>query len=199
MKNIQKIIKILCFIIIVITISFVIYINITKEERDFSVFDNVFEIIKDNSNDNGNDNNSNNNNNYKLKDNVSLVRTVDGDTAVFLVNGKEEKVRFLAIDTPETVKENTEVEDYGIEASNYTKKLLNNASEIKLEYEKLNDYDKYDRLLAWVFVDGKLLQEELIKKGFAKVAYIYDDYKYTDLLFEAQNIAKKNNVGIWSK
>ena len=196
MKNMQKIINRVCFVVIAITVIFIIHVNINKEKREFSVFDNIFEVIKSN---NDNKNNENNNDNEKLKDNVNLVRTVDGDTAVFLVNGKEEKVRFLAIDTPETVKENTKVEDYGIEASNYTKKLLNSASEIKLEYEKLNDYDKYDRLLAWVFVDGKLLQEELIKKGFAKVAYIYDDYKYTDLLFEAQNIAKKNNVGIWSK
>ena len=190
MKDKQKIIKISCAIITIIILIFIIYINVTKEKRDFDVFDNVFELIK------SDDTNKNNDNN--LKEKVSLVRTVDGDTCVFLVNGKEEKVRFLAIDTPETVKENTKVQEYGPEASNYTKELLNNAKEIYLEYEKGEKYDKYDRLLSWVFVDGKLLQEELIKKGFAKVAYIYGDYKYTDLLYKAQNIAKKDKVGIWS-
>ena len=188
MNDKQKLIKSICFIIIAIISSFIIYINITKEKSEFNVFDDVFEIIK-----------SKYNNDENLIDNVTLVRTVDGDTAVFLVDGKEEKIRFLAIDTPETVKENTKVEEYGVEASNYTKQLLNSAKKIKLEYEKENDYDNYDRLLAWVFVDGKLLQEKLIEKGLAKVAYIYGDYKYTDLLYETQNKAKKNKIGIWNK
>ena len=193
MNDKQKLIKSICFIIIAIISSFIIYINITKEKSEFNVFDDVFEIIK------SKDNNQKYNNDENLIDNVTLVRTVDGDTAVFLVDGKEEKIRFLAIDTPETVKENTKVEEYGVEASNYTKQLLNSAKKIKLEYEKENDYDNYDRLLAWVFVDGKLLQEKLIEKGLAKVAYIYGDYKYTDLLYETQNKAKKNKIGIWNK
>ena len=179
----HKIFKSIIVILLVIFFSFFIYLNLNKEERQFKVFDNIFK----------NDYNID----TSLVDNVTLVRSIDGDTAVFLVNGKEQKVRFLAIDTPETVKENTKIEEYGIEASNLTKKLLLNANEIKLEYEKLNDYDKYDRLLAYIFVDGKLLQEILVKEGLAKVAYIYGDYKYTDLLYNAQNEAKKNKVGIW--
>ena len=189
-KKIDKVLKIILVVITVITAIIIIYINLNKEEREFNVFDDIVNNFSDNNNDK-------NNNNDKLSDIVSFDRSVDGDTAVFLINNKLQKVRFLAIDTPESVKENTKVEDYAIEASNYTKNLLKNAKEIKLEYEKVNDYDKYDRLLAWVFVDGKLLQEELIKQGLAKVAYIYEDYKYTDRLYEAQNKAKSDKVGIW--
>lgn len=160
------------------------------------------------------DNNENNetilNNNYNLdyfKNNVNedyydvveLNSCIDGDTARFIVNEKEEKVRFLAIDTPETVKYDYEVEDFGIEASDYTKELLENADDIIIEYEKVNDYDIYDRLLAWVFVDGELLQELLVSNGLAEVAYIYDDYKYTDVLYEAEEYAKENKLGLWSK
>lgn len=141
----------------------------------------------------------NNNVRDKYYDKVTLKSTIDGDTAKFDVNGKEEKIRFLAIDTPETVKNNTPVEAYGLDASKYTKEKLNNAREIILEYEKANDYDKYNRLLAWVFIDGQLLQELLVKEGLAEVKYVYGDYKYTDKLYDAQKYAKDNKLGIWSK
>ena len=51
---------------------------------------------------------------------------------------------------------------------------------------------------TWVFVDNELLQEKIIKKGYAKVAYLYGDYKYTNTLKKAQKEAKKNKKGIWS-
>lgn len=129
---------------------------------------------------------------------VELVRCVDGDTARFMVNGVEETIRFLAIDTPETVKPGTPVQPYGKEARDYTCNILTNASEIKLEYETKNQTDKYGRSLAWIFVDGELLQKNLIHKGFGKVAYLYGDYKYTDELKNTEIIAKESNLGIWS-
>ena len=66
-----------------------------------------------------------------------------------------------------------------------------------MEYEKEKD-DKYGRCLAWVFVDDELLQEQLIQKGYAKVAYLYGDYKYTSRLQEAEKKAKAERLGIWS-
>ncbi|MEG3038339.1 MAG: thermonuclease family protein, partial [Clostridia bacterium] len=130
---------------------------------------------------------------------VTFSRVVDGDTARLIVQGKEETVRFLAIDTPESVKPNTKVQPYGKEASEYTEKMLKNAKEIKLEYEKSAKVDDYDRKLAWVFVDGELLQEQLVSKGYAKVAYIYGKYKYTNTLKKVEAKAKIERLGIWSK
>ncbi len=128
---------------------------------------------------------------------VELYKCVDGDTFRIKVNGEDTKVRMLAIDTPESVKEK-ELEYYGKEASEYTCNKLKNAKKIELEYDHNSDkYDKYGRLLAWVFVDGKLLQESLVKGGYAKVAYLYADYKYTSLLQEAQEKASMNSLGIW--
>lgn len=128
---------------------------------------------------------------------VNLYKCVDGDTFRIKINGEDIKVRMLAIDTPESVKEK-ELEYYGKEASNYTCNKLSNAKEIELEYDSNSDkYDKYGRILAWVFVDNKLLQEDLVKNGYAKVAYLYDDYKYTGLLQEAQEQASMNSLGIW--
>ena len=52
--------------------------------------------------------------------------------------------------------------------------------------------------LGWIFVDDSLLQKELISLGYAKVAYLYGDYKYTDELKEEESIAKSKKLGIWS-
>lgn len=132
---------------------------------------------------------------------VTLEKCVDGDTAKFLSSdGSITSYRFLAVDTPETVHPTKGVEPYGKEASDFTCNALTNAKEIKLEFDdNAGKVDKYDRGLAWVFVDGQLLQEQLISKGLAEVAYLYDDYKYTGLLQDAEAVAKANKVGLWSE
>lgn len=130
---------------------------------------------------------------------VTLDSCVDGDTANFVINKKVKKVRFLGINTPESVKKDSEVESYGKESSNYTCKKLKNAKKIELEYDPKSDKkDKYGRVLAWVFVDNNLLQKDLVSKGYAKVAYLYDDYLYTDEIKKAEENAKSKKLRIWS-
>lgn len=127
---------------------------------------------------------------------VTLNKCVDGDTAWFNMNGKKIKTRFLAIDTPESTNK---IEEYGKEASDYVCSLLTNASKIELEYDDVSDkQDKYDRYLVWVFVDGKLLQEMIVKEGLAEIKYIYGDYKYLDNVNNALDEAKKNKRNLWS-
>ena len=131
---------------------------------------------------------------------IKLSKCFDGDTATFTVDNKETKVRFLAIDTPETKHPTKGEEPFGKEASNYTCNELKKAKKIKLEYDPNSDKtDKYDRTLAWVFVDGELLQGKLIENGLAKVAYLYDDYKYTPDLQQLEKQAKKDKIGIWGE
>ena len=130
---------------------------------------------------------------------VKFSECVDGDTAKFIYKDEEITARFLAIDTPETVHPTKGEEPFGKEASEYTCNKLKNADEIVLEYDEDSDKkDKYDRYLVWVFVDGELLQKKLISKGYASVAYLYGDYKYTDILEEAEQTAEDNKLGIWS-
>ena len=136
--------------------------------------------------------------NANTKEKVKLVKCVDGDTAVFKINSEDVRVRFLAIDTPETVHPTKEVEAYGKNASEYTCNKLTNAKKIELEYEDKNKLDKYGRTLAWVWIDNSLLQQELIDIGYAKVKYIYGKYTHTDLLYEREAIAKEKKVGLWS-
>ena len=149
---------------------------------------------------------------FAKSDVVKLSKCVDGDTAKFIINGKEYSTRFLAIDTPEVKHPKKKVEPYGKEASKFTCDSLTNAKEIVLEYDdNSTEEDKYGRKLAWIFVDNELfehygtssdddelLQEKLITKGYAKVAYLYDDYKYTNRLKIKEKEAKKKKNGIWS-
>ena len=128
------------------------------------------------------------------REKVTLAKCGDGDTARFIINGEEKKVRFLAIDTPEVDKN----EPYSKEAKEYTCNALKNAKEIYLEYDSNSDKeDKYGRVLAFIYVDNILLQKSLIENGLAKVAYIYGDYEYVEELRETEELAKKNKIGIW--
>ena len=132
------------------------------------------------------------------KENVDLVKCVDGDTSIVNDGENEIKIRFLAIDTPETKHPTKGEEKYGKEASEYTCNALTNANKIQIEYDKNSDKkDKYDRYLVWVYVDDVLLQKSLVKNGLAKVAYLYGDYKYNDELKELEKEAKNAKIGIW--
>ncbi|EFU89182.1 nuclease-like protein [Enterococcus faecalis TX0630] len=130
---------------------------------------------------------------------ADFVRHVDGDTTVLRIDGKERKVRFLLIDTPETVKPNTKVQPYGLEASKRTKELLSTASEITFEYDEGDKTDRYGRALGYIFVDGILLQKTLVSEGLARVAYVKEpNTKYLEELEQAQEQAKSESLGIWS-
>lgn len=132
---------------------------------------------------------------------VSIDKCVDGDTAWFLVDGKSVKVRFLGIDAPEVSHDVQDVSDYyGEEASEYLCNKLIHAKDIQLLNDPNSDiYDKYDRMLAWVFVDDVNLNMLMVSKGYASVRYIYDSYLYVDDLCRAQDKAYHKKMGIWKK
>jgi len=131
---------------------------------------------------------------YALKETVTLDRCIDGDTARFFINEESFSVRFLAIDTPELNSDNP----YGLVASEFTCRELHNAEIIELEADpNADDKDRYERLLRWIFVDGELLQLKLVERGYAEVAYLFGDYKYTDDLQTAEKQAEARSLGIW--
>lgn len=126
------------------------------------------------------------------------IECIDGDTIKANINGNIETIRFLAIDTPET-KYSTKDKDepYAKEASEYTCDSVSNGK-VEIEYDEKSDKtDKYGRYLGWIFVNDNLLQKELISLGYAKVKYVYDDYKYVDVLKKEEKLAKENKLGIW--
>ena len=133
------------------------------------------------------------------KETVTFSSCVDGDTAKVKLKNEIVTVRMIAIDTPETKHPTIGAEPWGKEASNFTCSKLENAKKIEIEYDPNSDKtDKYDRILAWIWVDNELLQDQIIKEGYAEVAYLYDDYKYTALLQDHEAVAKANKKGLWS-
>lgn len=134
------------------------------------------------------------------KEVVEFSDCVDGDTIKVLLDNKQYTIRMLAVDTPESVHPTKGVEYYGKEASEYTCNKIKNAKKLEIEYDpNSNEMDKYDRLLVWVFVDGELLQKDLVANGYAKVAYLYGDYKYTSELESDQELASAKSIGIWNE
>ena len=141
----------------------------------------------------------NNTGNSTNKVKVKLVSTVDGDTAKFEMNGEQITVRFLGINTKETVDPEIGEEAWGKEASDFTKEKLQNANKIELEFDSSSDEkDKYDRYLAWIWVDDELLQNLLVENGLAENYMLQNNYKYAGTLQESEEMAKNNKLGIWS-
>ncbi|KWW11644.1 hypothetical protein AS888_01330 [Peribacillus simplex] len=130
---------------------------------------------------------------------AKIVRVVDGDTVkIKLENGNEETVRLLLIDTPETVHPSKPVQPFGPEASKFTKELMPAGSTVEVE-TGIGERDKYGRLLAYFYVNGKMVNELLLEKGLARVAYVYaPNTKYLDELESIQKQAQKERIGIWS-
>ncbi|MEK5374174.1 thermonuclease family protein [Paenibacillus sp. FSL P2-0173] len=128
---------------------------------------------------------------------ITLIAGTDGDTFKASVQGKEEKIRLLLVDTPESVKQGTPVQPFAKEASAFTLKQLKQGN-LSLELD-VSERDKYGRLLGYVWVGDKMLNEMLIEKGYARVAYINPpNVKYVDQFKEIQTIAQKSGTGIWS-
>ena len=128
-----------------------------------------------------------------------LQEVIDGDTIRIKYNGSSEKVRFLLVDTPETNHETLGEQPYGPEAKEFAKQLLAGQDTVYLEFD-VSYRDKYKRLLAYVYTkDGISVQEQLLKNGLARVAYIYDpNTKHVDWFNSIQKTAQKSAIGIWS-
>lgn len=125
---------------------------------------------------------------YKAK----VVRVVDGDT-IKLETG--EVVRYIGIDTPETVHPSKPIQCYGKEASDKNKELVE-GKEIKLEKD-VSETDKYNRLLRYVWLGDMLVNEYLVREGYAQSSSYPPDVKYQNKFIEAQKLAKEENKGLW--
>ncbi|MBU3901590.1 thermonuclease family protein [Patescibacteria group bacterium] len=124
---------------------------------------------------------------------VKVIRAVDGDT-IEIEGG--EKVRYIGIDTPETVDPRKPVQCFGIEASKKNKELVEGKM-ARLEKD-VTDRDKYNRLLRYIYVGDTFVNLELVKQGFA-YSYSYPpDIKYQDQFVKAQQEAREAKRGLWN-
>ncbi len=133
-----------------------------------------------------------------LVPNATIRRVVDGDTVVADIDGTEERVRLIGIDTPETKKPDTPVQCFGPEASDFTKSLLPKGTPVLLVRD-IEARDKYDRLLAYVYrtSDGLFVNLDIMRQGFARLLTIPPNVAHVDEFVAAAKAARKENLGLW--
>lgn len=125
------------------------------------------------------------------------TRVVDGDTIIVEINGMKERVRLIGVDTPETVHPLKPVQHFGIEASAFTKRMAS-GKRIMLGYD-WQRRDKFNRLLAYVYLeDGTFLNAEIIKQGYG-FAYTKQPFKYLDDFRRYEKEARQNERGLWKR
>jgi len=126
-----------------------------------------------------------------------VVRFSDGDTITVNMNGKNESVRMIGIDTPETHRPNSPVQCYGPAASAFTKNLIG-SNKVRLESDSQNtNRDRYDRLLRYVYLpDGRLVQSEIIKGGYGFAYTQFPFSKKADFV-ALEETAKQESKGLW--
>lgn len=131
--------------------------------------------------------------------NATVVRVVDGDTIVVSIDGTEQKVRLIGIDTPETVDPRKTVQCFGKEASAHTHALLDGQT-VRLEADPTQDsHDKYGRLLRYVYLsDGTFINKSLVRDGYAHEYTYRVPYTYQKEFKQAQVEARTEKRGLWA-
>lgn len=131
----------------------------------------------------------------KASDYFLVTRVVDGDT-IQIETGQ--KVRYIGINTPESVDPRRAVQCFGDEASGYNKKLVA-GQKVKL-VKDVKDMDKYGRLLRYVYLpNGDFVNLKLAREGYATVMTIPPNVKYAALFIEAVRKAREAKLGLWSE
>lgn len=126
-----------------------------------------------------------------------VVSVADGDTFSVTMDGIEEKVRLVGVDTPETHKPGAPPQCFGKEATDYTTSLIKHkAVQLKADSRQPNR-DKYGRLLRYAYLEnGQELNETLVREGYALATNFNTEKK--KYLTELQEQAKNGSKGLWS-
>ncbi len=141
-----------------------------------------------------------------------VIKIVDGDTLWVHYGGQREKVRLIGIDTPES-KVNTKAKKdaersgqdintiitLGKRATKYVSSLVKPGHKVTIEFD-VDQRDRYGRLLGYVYLsNGKMLNEEIVKAGYATVMTIPPNVKYQDRFLKAYKHAKERKRGLWGE
>jgi micrococcal nuclease len=127
-----------------------------------------------------------------------VTRIVDGDTIHVAVDGREEKVRYIGVDTPESVKPGTPVQCFAKRASAFNERLL--AGERVRLVRDAEERDRYGRLLAYVYRarDGLFVNAALVRRGYAVPLTIPPNVAHEQQFRELAANARRKGRGLWS-
>ncbi|NLO72020.1 MAG: nuclease [Porphyromonadaceae bacterium] len=130
----------------------------------------------------------------------AIHKFVDGDT--FWItdgDGRKEKIRFIGIDAPEPRSYGKKkAQPFGKEASAFVESYLK-GKKVRLEFD-VQKYDRYQRTLAYIFMeDGTLLNDYIVRSGFAVVSTFPPNVKYQHRFLKSERFARDKKLGMWGE
>jgi micrococcal nuclease len=127
-----------------------------------------------------------------------VVRVVDGDTIHVAVDGRREKVRYIGVDTPESVKPGTPVQCFAKRASAFNRRLVD-GERVRLVLDD-EPRDRYGRLLAYVYRvrDGRFVNAALVRGGYAQPLSIPPNVAHAKAFRRLASTARRGGRGLWS-
>ena len=131
--------------------------------------------------------------------NATVEYVIDGDTVDFIIDGREERVRLIGIDTPETKKPNSPIECFGPEATDFMQELLPVGTPVRIERDIVNR-DDYGRILGYVYraEDGIFVNYEMMRQGFAQPLSIKPNTVFAPMFADAARAAERDDIGLWA-
>ncbi len=146
----------------------------------------------------------------QAKETITVLKVVDGDTLLVNYKGKEESIRLIGIDTPESKANKKAKSDaqrsredlktiisQGKEATEFVKTMVRPGDKVTIEFD-VQTRDKYGRLLGYVYLfNGKMLNEEIVKAGYANLMTYPPNVKYQERFLKAYREARENQRGLW--
>jgi micrococcal nuclease len=128
---------------------------------------------------------------------ATVTRVVDGDTIDVFLNGSKFTIRYIGVDTPETVDPSRPDGCYGQEASDHNKVLVQ-GKQVELEKD-VSETDAFGRLLRYVWIDGQMVNALLVRDGYALASTYPPDVKHQDVFGELQTEAREAGRGLWGE
>lgn len=124
-----------------------------------------------------------------------VTRVVDGDTVEVQLDGEEEDVRYIGVDTPETVKPGAPVDCFGPQASSFNHRLVERRR-VRLVFGA-ERRDQYGRLLAYVYLGDRFVNAELVRRGLARTLFIPPNDRFEGRLKRLEIAAARAGRGLW--
>ena len=125
----------------------------------------------------------------------AVVRIVDGDTIHVRLGDRTEKVRYIGVNTPEVHHPRRGAEPGGRDAARVNRALVD-GRKVRLELD-VQERDRHGRLLAYVWVGGMMVNEELVRLGYAQVMTVPPNVKYQERFLSREREARQRGRGLW--
>ena len=128
-----------------------------------------------------------------------VIRAVDGDTIEARIGKRLEDVRYIGVDTPETVKPDTPVQCFGPRASAFSKHVLGAAGRVRYRVAR-EPVDTYGRSLVYLWLpDGRFFNATLIRRGLARPLPFPPNTRYAPLFARLAELAARRGRGLWGR